>query len=121
MITILISCNPNDDPLVYNPELVFPNSLKINVEPYTYSDTNSLEVYWVYGDSALVADTVSSTPEFQWVDNEVVLTTVVISKEDFLVINDKITNANQIIWQWQPGMESGDSGKVADGTGCSHP
>lgn len=112
-ILIINSCNKNNEPLVYNSELVFTNSFKINVEPYSYTNADSTEVYWVYGDSALVADTVSSTPVFQWSNVFTGLITIVVSKKAFIVSDNNIVNADQIIWQWQPGIEKGELGKVA--------
>jgi hypothetical protein len=109
----LISCNQNEDVLVYNPELVFPNSFKISVEPYSYSNSDSSETYWMLGDSAVFADTVNGQPTFQWIPSGTNIVTVVISKEQFNVSAGNIENADSIIWQWQPGMETGKMGKVA--------
>jgi hypothetical protein len=110
---ILNSCNQTEEETVYNnPELLFSNSLTINVNPYTYTEDES-GTFQVLGDSALVADTVSSTPELKWDNIWTGLITVAISKTEFIVSDDKIINAEDIIWQWQPGMESGEFGNVA--------
>jgi hypothetical protein len=110
---ITISCNQNDDPLVYNPELVFTNSFKVDVNPYQYANQDSTEFFWICGDSAIVTDTVSSTPVFKWTNVLADLITVVISKEKFMVADDAIENADQIVWQWHPGLDSGEYGNVA--------
>lgn len=110
---LLINCNQSDDPLVYNPELVFPNSFKIKVEPYVYYDSVQQQSFSLLGDSAVVADTVSSTPLFEWTTGLTNLVTVVISKNAFIIEDNNIANANNIIWQWQPGMTDGKNGKVA--------
>jgi hypothetical protein len=113
IIFLLNSCNQSSEFLVYNPELVFTNALKIDVAPYSYSNLDSTEIFNILGDSTLDADTVDSTPVFQWTNVLTSLLTVAISKEAFVVSGDRIINTDQIIWQWQPGMEKGDYGNVA--------
>lgn len=108
----MFSCNQNEEPLVYDAELVFPNSFKIKVEPYSYYNSDSSEVYKVLGDSAIVPDTVSSTPTFKWTNVLSGLVTVVISEDLFVVRDNEIINADKIIWQWQPGLENGKHGEV---------
>ena len=112
-LIFLISCNQNNEELVYDPELVFVNSLKIRVEPYSYFNSDSTAIYKILGDSAVVADTVDSLPVFIWQNVWPNIATVVVSKEFFTVNNNTISNADQIIWQWQPGMEEGEYGMVA--------
>jgi len=112
-ILLLINCNQNVETPVYNPELVFPNSFRINVEPYNYYDSATQQTFYVLGDSAIVTDTVSSTPIFEWDKTLTSLVTVVISTRALVVNNGTIQNIEDIIWQWQPGMEKGENGKVA--------
>lgn len=107
-----ISCNQNDEDLVYNPDLVFANSFKINVDPYVYYNADSTLEFKILGDSAIVPDTISSTPLFKWDKTLSGLVTVVVSKELFVVKDKAIENADQIIWQWHTGMDDGSIGEV---------
>ncbi len=107
----LFSCNNIIEDTVYNPDLVFTNSFRINVEPYQYSDSGS--VFMVWGDSTAVADTVSNIPVFRWTDVWPDYLAVAVSTEPFNVVNGTIANADQIIWMWNPGMESGVRGNVS--------
>lgn len=107
----MFSCNNASDAIVYNPDLIFDNSLKINVNPYTYSDSGI--VYTVLGDSASVADTVSSTPVLKWSKSWSDVVTVAISTAPFEVEDGRISNADQIIWLWHPGLSEGENGEVA--------
>jgi hypothetical protein len=109
----LLSCNQSDEPLVYNPELVFPNAFKIDVDPYNYSSSDDPPVvYWIQGDASGDIDTVDGTPVFEWTPVLANLVTVAVSTEAFVVVDGQIKNTKNIIWQWHPGMTEGERGKV---------
>jgi hypothetical protein len=104
-ITILLHsrCSKTTEDGLNNPELVFPIAAEIQVEDYNYKDSITGLTYRVKGDTN--PDTLSSLPQFRWKNFAGEIYTIVISTEPLKSINNRITNAENIIWQWHSGMK----------------
>ncbi len=85
--------------------------MKNKIEPYQYNDSDS--VYRIWGDLVIVVDTVSTNPIFKWTYGWPDYITGAASLQSLKVINGTLSNSDQIIWMWNPGMETGERGKVS--------
>lgn len=101
---LFAGCNNQDEPAVYNPELLFKNTFEIKVAPYKYLDpTDSME-YQVSGDTIL--DTIGAQPTFQISIVPSNITTVAVFTNPVRVSGIQILNPEDIIWQWHSTMDS---------------
>jgi hypothetical protein len=91
-----------------NIDLLFPNSLRLNVPAYSYDDSLNT-VYTVMGDTTYytgIPDTLNSTPVLRWDSLGLNNCTAAIFTAKPVVAGGMISNSNDIVWQWHSGMNS---------------
>lgn len=98
------SCNNYADDTVYDDELIFTNSLELEVDAYQYKDSTDGLNYQVSGDTTL--DTLGKLPEFRWEEIKYLLVSVAIFNKPISISDGNIQNTENIIWQWHSGMDS---------------
>lgn len=102
VVFFIIGCNNSEEPAVYNPALIFPNSVEIAVAPYVYTDSTNNVNYQVSGDT--VVDTLGPQPEFRWERVPSNISTVALFNAPIVVVNNEIQNLENIVWQWHSSM-----------------
>ena len=116
---VFVGCEPEES--VYKNEyILFENSLQISIPEYIYSDNNI--VFQVGGDTTSKynrTDTLSSKPVFQWNESSATFLLAAIFSAPIQVDEYNILNPDDIIWQWNTGMEFGSNGKVLYSEGKS--
>jgi hypothetical protein len=120
ILSIVYSCADNSTTFNNN-DLLFPNSLRLKVPSYTFSDSmgNSFEVH---GDTSYftgIQDTLNKMPLFKWDSLGLKIITLAVFSSKPVVLNGKINNIGNIIWQWHSGMEFGREGMVQYSEGKS--
>lgn len=108
----LLSCEPESN-LAYNPELIFPYAIEISIPPYSYSDNT--HTYFIKGDSAFlmdITDTISVNPTFKWKAKNKKLIFTAVFDSPIISNNNTILNAENMVWSWHSGLETGINGEV---------
>ncbi|MBN2348605.1 MAG: hypothetical protein JXJ22_07210 [Bacteroidales bacterium] len=106
---------------IYNEDLIFTRSIKINIPSYSYISGKGTQIF-VRGDTSYfspVSDTLSVEPVFAWDTVNVALLHIGIFTEEIQVSQNRIQNSNSMIWAWHSGMESGSDGYVKYSDGIS--
>lgn len=103
-VFFVVGCNNSEEPAVYNPDLIFPNSVEIVVTPYVYTDSTNNEKYQVSGETEI--DTLGPQPEFRWERVPSNIITIALFNAPIVVANNEIQNLENLIWQWHSSMVS---------------
>lgn len=104
-IILFMGCEPEEVSYT-NDYILFENSIQISIPEYTYADNGV--VYKVGGDSSYTAkiiDTLSSKPEFHWLESSATFLMAAIFSDSIRVNAYNILNTEDIIWRWNTGME----------------
>ncbi len=113
LITLGCSCSTKDN-ILDNTDLLFTNSIRLKVPSYSFADSTN-HIFNVRGDTNYYtgnSDTMNSSPLFRWDSMGIKIITMAIFNSKPEVINEKINNVKNIIWQWHSGMEFGYEGRV---------
>jgi hypothetical protein len=106
------SCTDNNTNFNNN-DLLFPNSLRLKVPTYTYTD--NIDSFKAQGDTFYytgIPDTLNKMPLFKWDSIGLKILTLAIFTSTPVVLNSEINNIDSIVWQWHSGMEFGREGYV---------
>ena len=118
LIPVILVCCTEDEPEIFNEELIFTHSYPIPVPEYSYTDQQGND-WHILGDDneAGYPDTVSVNPVFLWEDFGINIITIAIFTSPVEVRNGNIVNTDDIIWQWHNGLETekADTVQYTDG------
>ena len=113
LFAFLFSCTEEESVLM-NEDLIFSNSIKIDIPSYKYFDSGG-NSFIVRGDTSYQAaypDTLNSLPVLAWDSIGLKLINVAIFTSPIVVYNNEIINYEDIIWKWHSGMNFGKEGYV---------
>jgi hypothetical protein len=105
LLTGFYSCE-NGTTSLNNSDLLFPNSLHLNIPMYSYSDGLG-NIFKVQGDTIYftgIPDTLNSAPLLAWDSINLNIITVAIFKVRPTILGSTLRNPGDIIWQWHSGM-----------------
>jgi len=107
LIAGFYSCEKESTSL-HNIDLLFPNSLPLNVPMYSYNDSLG-NTYKVQGDTIYftgIPDTLNNAPQLEWDSIPLNATTVAIFTTKPMVVGNMVNNSHDIVWQWHTGMNT---------------
>ncbi|MEM8526129.1 MAG: hypothetical protein AAGG68_15930 [Bacteroidota bacterium] len=91
---LALACQDKEDTLISNKNSLFPNTLPLNIE---------------------VGNDEFNLPIFNIESIEPTIFSIVVSKKVLIVNNQQIQNPDDIVWQWNSGMENTKEVRVTQG------